>query len=143
MQMVEFGYDLWCPHCGTKLIGLEEVHFSKCPHVVFIYSWADGDPDSFVFARPDYANAFLNSLKESEHYLTLIRDEEYEPITEQVEKAFLDGKVMLDDTSTRIASYCSSFPEKMFPNLLSEGATIFAYEHYHSGIHVAIDMAGI
>lgn len=131
---------LYCQYCGTEIYDFEDPEaspYEECPHVIFIYMWAD--PDAFIYARKDYAEKIIQALLGSDLYKSIIADEGAEPITNEEILEFCNGQFEpLDNASTKVAGALSDLPEKQFPQLLPPGTIVYKDDTYHSGVRIAV-----
>lgn len=129
-----------CEYCGTEIYDFEDPEtspYKECPHVIFIYMWAD--PDAFIYARKDYAEKIIQALLGSDLYKSIIADEEAEQITNEEILEFCNGQFEpLDSVSTKVAGALSDLPEKQFPQLLPPGTIVYKDDRYHSGVRIAV-----
>jgi hypothetical protein len=128
--------ELFCPHCGVKVISPEETFIVKCPHLVFVYCQSL-EVNGLMYTRKDYLNSYLDALLASTDYLENIKEMELEPLTQQQLNMLRVGEFEpLDETLLTLEPYCDG----MLPNLLSENTAIFVAERTYSAIYVAIDL---
>jgi hypothetical protein len=136
--IVEVLDELFCPHCGVKLITFEEGLLASCPHLVFVYSW-DEDGVRFDMVRPDYGQSFMETLIGTTEYQVLLQFM-IGPLSASDQENFKQGIVSpQDNTGKTVAGYCIRFPEKLFPELLSSETVIFLIDHYYGGTYIVID----
>jgi hypothetical protein len=136
--IVEVLDELFCPHCGVKLITFEEGLLASCPHLVFVYSW-DEDGVRFDMVRPDYGQSFMETLIGTTEYQVLLQFM-IGPLSASDQEKFMQGIVSpRDKTGKTVAGYCIRFPEKLFPELLSSETVIFMISHYYGGTYIVID----
>lgn len=135
---VAFSDTLYCPHCGTRIFGLADAYIGKCPHLVYAYAW--NEIDFFLAVRPDYAKLFADALTASDEYRRRLAEEGMEPISRKDKQRFAKGAFAPDDPlAAKFAGYCSGFPEKAFPSLLSAESVVYKDDRLYSGVHIVLD----
>ncbi len=136
--MVEVLDELFCPHCGVKLITFEEGLLSSCAHLVYVYSW-DEDGLRFDMVRPDYGRSFLKTLLSTFEYKELLQYM-IGPLSDSDQEKFMQGKFSPQDRiGATVVDYFMTFPEMLFPELLTIETVIYSISHYYGGTHIAID----
>jgi hypothetical protein len=143
-QQVNFKYrdipeKLYCEYCGTEIYDFEDPTkspYKECPHVVFIYMWAD--PDAFVYTRKDYAGKIIEALLRSDYYKSMIDDEDCVPLSLEEISKFRDSRYEpLDNISTKVAQL-SGLPEEEYPELLPSDTIVYKGDRNYSGVRIAI-----
>jgi hypothetical protein len=136
--VVEVLDELFCPHCGVKLITFEEGLLASCPHLLFVYSW-DEDGERFDMVRPDYGISFMETLLSTTEYEVILQFM-IGPLSDSDQKKFKQGFFSpQDNIGKTVAGYCITFPEMLFPELLSCETVIFMISHYYGGTNIVID----
>ena len=136
--MVEVLDELYCPHCGVKLITFEEGLLTNCPHLVYVYE-CDDDGKRFSMVRPDYGQSFMETLLGTTEYKALLQFM-IGPLSVSDQEKFSRGDFSPNDSiGATVAEYCPTFPETLFPELLSPETVIFVIYHYYGGINIVID----
>jgi hypothetical protein len=135
---VEVLDELFCPHCGVKIVTFEEGLLRSCPHLVYIYAW-DDDEIRFDMVRPDFGRSFIKTLLDTTEYKVLLQFM-IGPLSDSDQEEFMEGEFSQHDSiGVKVAGYCIRFPENLFPELLAPETVIFFISHYYGGSHIVID----
>lgn len=130
--------ELFCPHCGLKLITFEEGLLASCPHLVYVFTW-DEEGLRFDMVRPDFGQSVLNALLGTFEYKELLQYM-IGPLSESDQEKFMRGDFSRHDSiGATITDYGICFPDLSFPELLSSDTVLYCIDHYYGGTHIAID----
>lgn len=136
--MVEVLDELFCPHCGVKLITFEEGLLNSCSHLVYVFKW-DDDELRFDMVRPDFGQSFLKTLLSTFEYKELLQYM-IGPLSDREQEIFMQGNFSPQDSiGATITDYGMIFPDLRFPELLASETVIYNISHYYGGTHIAID----
>ena len=129
-----------CEYCGNEIFDFEDPEgptYEDCPHILYIY--VSGDPDSFIYARKDYAERIIHKLLQSNNYKSQLADEDIEPFTTQEIAKFQDGEYeILDDIPIKVAFALGGLPEEVFPELLPPETIVYKDDQYYSLLRMAV-----
>ncbi len=137
--VIEIAEVFFCPHCGEKLFIYDEPYIGKCPHLVLAYAW--GPEDMFLAIRPDYAKVLLKNLIESDSYKDSLEDDELDPIREDLQERFHEGRIDPNDQSALDLAIYFPYPHLNFPSLLPEDSAIFKTDGMYSGVHFVVSLS--
>lgn len=108
---------------------------NACPHTVFVRNWGNDDYDyGFLFVREDYAKLIVAKIREDKQIQEEIHEREIE-ITEEECAKFIRGDFKIGDKISFLFANLGIDDD----DLLSNRVTIYRCDHYHSGIHIAIE----
>lgn len=111
---------------------------SACPHLVYAYTWADAqepeDCNHFLLVRRDYAKRLCTLIREKQGLKEELGESEIAILQNDI-SLFLQGKFNWGD---RISALFANLGIN-FEELLSQNVDIYYDDHYHSGIHFAIE----
>lgn len=116
-----------CPACGSEIDAGPGIEY--CDHVEFVWIW--GDPDGWVFAKPDFPDEYINILKEKAGLL----DDDGNEIEEAVIESFWAGLFEpFDDVSIAMP-----FNAKIIEDLAgSKGILLYEESSTYSGVVIGI-----